>query len=146
MQNGTAREYIIDLVENAESISTQREVRRALRDALSALQDTAPASGDILAGRIDEPGVVGPDYGLEPSEVCVACGREHDSREHTRFVPRVSKAERNEAIGTVVALEAGVYDSDDLDRIVVERDRRRLQDSEIHVCGEHRTNDPCPNQ
>ena len=113
MQNGTAREYIIDLVENAESISTQREVRRALRDALSALKDTAPASGDILAGRIDEPGVVGPDYGLEA-----------DRFSEFEDIPLVTTSERSEAIGTVVTLEVGVYDSDDLDRIVAERDRR----------------------
>lgn len=76
MQHGTAREYVIDLVENAYALAN-REGRRALRMALIALEDRDQD--------LDEPGVYGPDYGA----------------------PRVSRVERSEAIGTVVALEAG---------------------------------------
>lgn len=54
MQHGTAREYVIDLIENACAITRQSEVGQALRRALEALSDDD----------LDEPGVYGPDYGL----------------------------------------------------------------------------------
>ena len=68
MQHGTAREYVVELLENVQAITTKRETRRALRMALIALED--------MAQDLDKPGVYGPDYGT----------------------PRVTNAERDEAL------------------------------------------------
>ena len=57
MQHGSPREYIIDRLEGAVRITTQAEVRRAINDALDAVED-------LTVTNIDEPGVFGPDYAL----------------------------------------------------------------------------------
>lgn len=102
MQHGTAREYVIDLVENAYAITTQPEVGQALRRALEALADDD----------LDEPGVYGPDYGVYGPSAAETKAvedyyREKEQREKEQNAPRVTKRERAEAMGisTVLGFE-----------------------------------------
>lgn len=82
MQHGTGREYMIDLLENVEAITVQAEVRLAVQKVLYTLKGGAE--------NLNRPGVYGPDYGIDAD------------------VPRVTKAERDEAMGisTVLGFEA----------------------------------------